>query len=108
MKPWLILLNDFCHDLLTGLWIGSFIALVLLRTKAGDAATLGDLSRLFTWLCIASIAGLALCGISRRYLRNKLGNAALASMQIHLARLRHMLLGGSMLGGTGLVIAWAL
>lgn len=108
MKPWLILINDFCHDLFTGLWIGSFIALVVLRNKSGDAVLLSDLSRLFTWLCLASIAALALCGISRRYLRNMLGNAKLANMQSRLIKLRHGLLGGSMVGGTGLVIAWAL
>lgn len=107
MKPWLVLLNDFCHDLLTGVWIGSFIALVFLRTWTGDAALAGDMMRLFTWLCLGSVIALALCGMGRRYLRNALGNAALAGMQYRLTQLRHALLGTSMLGGTGLVIAWA-
>jgi len=107
MKPWLVLLNDFCHDLFTGLWIGSFIALVFLRTRGGDDAVLADMSQLFTWVCIGSVAALALCGMSRRYLRNTLGNAVLAGMQYRLVQLRHALLGSSMLGGTGLVIAWA-
>lgn len=107
MKPWLVLLNDFSHDLFTGTWIGSFIALVFLRTHTGDAVLLGDMSRLFTWICIGSVVALALCGMSRRYLRNTLGNAALTGMQYRLMRLRHALLGTSMLGGTGLVIAWA-
>ncbi|WP_420474500.1 hypothetical protein [Noviherbaspirillum sp. ST9] len=107
MKPWLVLLNDFCHDLFTGTWIGSFIALVFLRTRAGDAVLLADLSQLFTRVCIGSVVALALCGMSRRILRNRLGNAALAGMQYRLVQLRHALLGTSMLGGTGLVIAWA-
>ena len=107
MKPWLVLLNDFCHDLFTGAWIGSFIALVALRSHSADAAVIDDLSRLFTWVCVGSVVALALCGMSRRYLRNTLGNAVLAGMQYRLERLRHALLGTSMLGGTGLVIAWA-
>jgi hypothetical protein len=31
LRPWLILLNNFCHDLFTGLWFGSFIVLYVLR-----------------------------------------------------------------------------
>lgn len=108
MKPWLVLLNDFCHDLFTGVWIGSFIALVVLRNQTGDAVLLGEMTRLFTILCVESVVALALCGMGRRYLRNTLGNAALAGMQYRLVRLRHGLLGTSILGGTGLVIAWAL
>lgn len=107
MKPWLILINDFCHDLFTGLWIGSFIALVALRGKSGDAVLLGELTQLFTWLCVGSVVALGLCGMSSRLLRKALGNARLANMQYNLIRLRHALLGTSMLGGTGLVIAWA-
>lgn len=107
MKPWLVLLNDFCHDLFTGAWIGSFIALAFLRSRGGDAALVADLSQLFTWICIGSVAALAVCGMGRRYLRTTLGNAALAGMQYRLVQVRHALLGSSMLGGTGLVIAWA-
>ena len=107
MKPWLVLLNDFFHDLFTGVWIGSFIALLYLRTQQGDTALAAGMSQLFTWTCIGAVAALALCGMSRRYLRTTLGNAAMAGMQYRLVRLRHALLGSTMLGGTGLVIAWA-
>lgn len=108
MKPWLVLLNDFCHDLFTGLWFGSFIALLVLRTKTGDAVLLGELTLLFTQLCIGAVIALALCGITRGMLRRQMGNARIADAQRRMVTLRHAVLGTSMMGGTGLVVAWAL
>lgn len=108
MKPWLILINDFCHDLFTGLWFGSFVTLLVLREKAGDPALLAELAGIFTRLCLASLGAIILTGVFRfLYYRNWDG-AGMAAIKKRLLIVKHALLGTSMLVGTGLVIAWAL
>jgi hypothetical protein len=108
MKSWLILINDFTHDLLTGLWFGTFVTLIVLRGKVGDPVLLGDLNHIFTALCLASLIGITLSGIFRFFYYRNLGRAELAAINKRLLRIKHALLGSLMLGGTGVVIAWAL
>jgi hypothetical protein len=112
MKLWLILINDFCHDLFTGLWFGSFVTLFVLRGKVGDPRLLGELTSLFTVLCLASLFAIMLTGLCRFfYYRNwdsGWNDAEKVVVKKHLLKIKHALLGSSMLIGTGLVIAWAL
>lgn len=108
MKPWLILINDFCHDLFTGLWFGSFVTLVVLRGKVGDAALLGELNRVFTVICLASLSAIMLTGIFRFFYYRNWDGAGMADVKKRLLKIKHALLGTSMLVGTGLVVVWAL
>jgi hypothetical protein len=112
MKLWLILINDFCHDLFTGLWFGSFVTVFVLRGKVGDPALLQELTTLFTWLCLSSLFAIMLTGMCRFfYYRNwdsGWNDAEKVSIKKRLLKIKHALLGGSMVLGTGLVIAWAL
>lgn len=108
MKPWLILINDFCHDLFTGLWFGSFVTLVVLRGKVGDPVLLGELTHLFTILCLSSLIAIMLSGIFRFFYYRDWDGKDMAGIKKRLLKIKHALLGGSMLGGTGLVIWWAL
>ena len=64
MRPWLILINDFSHDLFTGLWFGSFVTLIVLRGKVGDPVLLGELNHVFTVLCLSSLIAIMLTGYS--------------------------------------------
>ncbi|HEY3327680.1 MAG TPA: hypothetical protein VGK14_11010 [Novimethylophilus sp.] len=108
MKPWLILINDFCHDLFTGLWFGSFVTLFILHGKVGDPVLLAELTRLFTWLCLASLLAIMLTGICRFFYYRNWDGAEMADIKKHLLKIKHALLGTAMLVGTGLVIAWVL
>ncbi len=108
MKPWLILINDFCHDLFTGLWFGSFLTLVILRGKLGDPVLLGELTDTFFWLCLASLGAIIMTGIFRFFYYRNWDSAEMAGIKKRLLKVKHAILGSSMLLGTGLVVAWAL
>jgi hypothetical protein len=108
MKPWLILINDFCHDLFTGLWFGSFATLLILRNKVGDKALLAELNHLFTVLCLSSLIAIMLSGMFRFFYYRDWDSKDMASIKKRLLKIKHALLGGSMLGGTALVILWAI
>lgn len=108
MRPWLILINDFCHDLFTGLWFGSFVTLLVLRGKVGDAVLLGELTNLFTVLCLSSLIAIMLSGMFRYFYYRDWDSKDMAGIKKRLLKIKHALLGGSMLGGTALVIWWAL
>lgn len=108
MKPWLILINDFCHDLFTGLWFGSFMTLVVLRGRVGDPVLLGELTHLFTVICLSSLIAIMLSGMFRFFYYRDWDSTAMADVKKRLLKIKHALLGGSMLAGTGLVVVWAL
>ncbi len=108
MKPWLILINDFCHDLFTGLWFGSFVTLLVLRGKVGDPALLAELTDLFTWLCLGSLLAIIMTGVFRFFYYRDWDSSGMAEVKKRLLRIKHALLGGSMLIGSGLVIYWAI
>ena len=108
MRTWLILINDFSHDLFTGLWFGSFVTLIVLRGKVGDPVLLGDLTRVFTVICLSSLIAIMLTGIFRFFYYRNWDSADMASIKKRLLKIKHALLGSLMLVGTGVVIAWAL
>jgi len=108
MRPWLILINDFCHDLFTGLWFGSFLTLVILRGKLGDPILLGELTDLFFWLCLGSLGAIIMTGVFRFFYYRNWDSAEMAGIKKRLLKVKHAILGSSMLLGTGLVIVWAL
>lgn len=108
MKPWLILINDFCHDLFTGLWFGSFVTLVILRGKTGDPVLLASLTQTFFWLCLGSLFAIIMTGVFRFFYFRHWDGKDMASVKKRLLKIKHAILGSSMLIGTGLVIVWAI
>lgn len=108
MRPWLILINDFSHDLFTGLWFGSFVTVMVLRGRVGDPVLLAELTRLFTVLCLSSLIAILLTGIFRFFYYRNWDSAEMAVIKKRLLKVKHALLGSLMLIGTGVVIAWAL
>lgn len=108
MKPWLILINDFSHDLFTGLWFGSFVTLIVLHGKVGDPVLLSNLSHIFTVLCLASLIAIMLTGMFRFFYYRNWDSAEMADIKKRLLKIKHALLGSLMLIGTGVIIVWAL
>lgn len=115
MKPWLILLNDFAHDLFTGLWFGSFVTMFVLHRRAADPtldvgqrALMGELVDVFFWATIASLAAIIATGICRFFYYRDWDGQHNAQTKKRLLKIKHAVLGSSLLIGTGFVIAWGL
>jgi len=114
MKPWLILLNDFCHDLFTGLWFGSFITLAVMQHKAGqpglDAgqqALMAELSGLFFRLTVAMLLAIVCTGIFRFFYYRDWDGVHNVAIKKRLLIIKHAVLGTSLLLGTALAVYWA-
>jgi len=115
LRPWLILLNDFCHDLFTGLWFGSFITMAVMHHKAGqpglDAgqrALMAELVSLFFWLTIAMLLAIICTGIFRFFYYRDWDGVHNRSVKKKLLIIKHAVLGSSFLLGTGLAVYWGL
>lgn len=114
-NPWLILLNDFCHDLFTGLWFGSFITLAVLRSKAGadgltaiEAPLLSELIRTFTALCLINLGLIVMTGIFRFVYYRNWDGAGMKDVKKKLLIIKHAVLGTAFLAGTFAVVYWSL
>ena len=113
MKPWLIIINDFCHDLFTGIWFGSFIILAIFQqrlehiTDSGQLALMAELAGLFTWLCLGSLVLIAATGGYRATYFRKWDSSEMVAVKNRLLIIKHALLGSSFLIGTAIVIWWA-
>ncbi len=109
MRPLIFLLNNFAHDLLTGLWLSSFLVLILLHGAEPPAQTpaVRQLGNLFFWLQQASLAGVAATGVLR-YLDNKHGHSRQVTPQTRsrVLVIKHLVLGGIFLLGTALALSW--
>jgi putative copper export protein len=113
LRPWLIILNDFCHDLFTGLWFGSFVTLAVLRQKAGrpglDAgaqALMAELTGLFTWLTVAMLGCIVATGLFRFFYYRDWDGVHNKQVKKRLLIIKHAVLGTSFLAGTILVAVW--
>jgi hypothetical protein len=113
MKPWLILINDFCHDLFTGLWFGSFLTLVFLRQKGqgldgGQLTLMNELTGFFTVLTFAMLGAIVMTGVFRFFYYRDWDGVAMKDVKKRLLIIKHAVLGTSFLVGTGLVLVWSL
>ena len=116
MRPWLILLNNFCHDLFTGLWFGSFIVMFVLRdyvqTHQGGLTDPGpwfsDLNSFFYSFLWVSLLLVCITGLFRFLFDRKgdggIGNNWLLKKQMLIVK--HAVLGVSFIGGSVLGYLW--
>ncbi len=114
MRPWLILLNNFCHDLFTGLWFGSFVTLYVLREKTAGISSaevwLVELNSFFFNLCMTSLFLICLTGYFR-FLYSRGGGAdlveqATGKLKKQMLIVKHAVLGTSFLGGSLFAYLW--
>ena len=113
LRPWLIILNDFCHDLFTGLWFGSFVTLAVLRQKAARPGLSADvlvlmreLTSLFTWLTVAMLACIIATGVFRFFYYRDWDGVHNKQVKKRLLIIKHAVLGSSFLLGTIMVAVW--
>jgi putative copper export protein len=113
MKDWLIIINNFVHDLFTGLWTSTILVIYLLDKKAVSAqeislaSSLQEVMRVFFWLGLFSILIIIISGIIRLRgykLQNKIETGLLKKK---ILILKHILFGAIFLGGTYLGYIYA-
>ena len=113
-NPWLVILNDFFHDLFTGLWFGSFITMAMLHFRASSGtltpdqlSLMKDLSGFFSTFCLASLLAIILTGIFRFFYYRNWDGIPVKDVKKKLLIIKHAVLGTSFLAGTVLVFFWS-
>lgn len=105
MRPWLILLNDFAHDLFTGLWCGGFITLWLLRER--QPVAFNALAEDFYLLCLASLGMVAVTGMVRAFTYRDASSAYPPELKRRMLAVKHAVLGPAFLLGTWQAYLWS-
>ena len=106
MKTWLIIINNFLHDLFTGLWISTILVIYLLSRKASLAqgtdlaASLQEVMKVFFWLGICCIVIIVITGIFRFYEYRAKNSGTSESAKKKILILKHILLAVIFLVGT--------
>ncbi len=111
---YIYIINDFAHDLFTGLWISSLTAIYLIRLKAegvspGEWRLVSELSGDFLWMQNLALGLIILTGLGR-YLHQK-KSIADNHVRHHQARrqiliIKHIVMGILFTLGTVLGLAW--
>jgi hypothetical protein len=108
MKAFL-LINNFTHDLFTGLWTSSILVIYLLTKKASEqallAAELHSVIQVLFWLVIGPLVMVMGTGLIRFiYYRPATDGSAKITKSILIYK--HILLGVVFVGGTFLAYWW--
>ena len=113
-NPWLVILNDFFHDLFTGLWFGSFVTLAMLHNRASGGsltpdqiALMTELMGFFKWFCLASLGLIVCTGIFRFFYYRGWDGIPMKDVKKKLLIIKHAVLGSSFLLGTVMVFVWS-
>jgi len=112
MKTFLIIINNFVHDLFTGLWISTILLIYLLSRKAGSAqgthlaSSLQEIMRAFFWLGILCTLIIIITGIFRSIHYGFMNSGTLGPAKKKILISKHILLGLVILGGTYLAYSY--
>lgn len=112
MKYWLIIINNFLHDLFTGMWICTVILIYLLKKQVPlvhgiPTETFRDITKVFFWLGIFSIFIIIVTGIMRTVYYSSSMNNSLANVKKKALIIKHILLGIIFMAGTYLAYSYA-
>jgi len=105
MKIWLIIINNFIHDLFTGFWVSTILVIYLLEKKASfvhgiPAEALKDVMKVFFVLGIFSLLIIVITGIFRTINYKFTNSGTLETVKKKILIAKHILLGLIFLGGT--------
>ncbi len=111
MKTWLIIINNFMHDLFTGLWISTILVIYLLKKKVTvvhgiPAETFKDIMGVFFGLGIFSLLIIVITGIFRTINYKFTNSGTLETVKKKILIAKHILLGLVFLGGTYLAYSF--
>jgi len=108
MKAFFII-NNFTHDLFTGLWTSAILVIYLLSKRATAqtllAAELHPVMRLFFWLAIFSLAMVLGTGLIRFIYYRPVTDGS-ERIKKSLLIYKHVLFGAVFIGGTFLAYRW--
>lgn len=105
-NSWLIILNDFLHDLFTGLWFGAFVTFFLLRVRLQEglaeeaARSLNEVSTFFKWFALAALLAIVATGIFRFFYYRDWDGRPDPQVKKRMLIIKHAVLGTAFLGGT--------
>ncbi len=113
IRTLLFIINKFIHDLSSGIWIGTILALYLLDKKAGSseemlqASELHDVMRVFFWVGIFALVVIFVTGVFwfLNYGSEEYGGVSERDKK-KLLIVKHVLLGIIFLGGTYLAYSY--
>jgi putative copper export protein len=100
------IINDFAHDLFTGLWISSFLVIFILNKKVSVAVTseafdsLFSVMKTFFWLGIISLLLIIATGIIRLCHYGKSERTELKAIKRQALIVKHIILAFLFLLGT--------
>jgi radical SAM superfamily enzyme YgiQ (UPF0313 family) len=109
----LIVVNNFVHDLFTGLWTSSLVVIVLLDRRADSpegvlvASSLHEVMRIFFWLGVASIAVILASGSLRMLYYGPGISAEEEKIKKELLIVKHVFFTFAFIGGTYLAYVYA-
>ncbi len=108
MKTWLIIINNFVHDLFTGLWCSALLTIYLLERKAPQASaeTMKDLMKFFFVLGIVSLLVVVITGVFRSIYYRDGENETAATIKKRALIVKHVFLGALFLAGTYLAYSY--
>ncbi|HAK59122.1 MAG TPA: hypothetical protein DCO77_01895 [Nitrospiraceae bacterium] len=107
-NKWLIILNDFSHDLFSGFWMSCILVLYVLDRKADAAgglllaSELREVMALFFWLVISSLAVVLITGIMRSITYRRERDEDTEQVKKKMLIIKHVFLGAVFSGGTWL------
>lgn len=109
MKIWLIIINNFIHDLFTGLWISTIIVIYLLEKKVHfvPIEPLKDVMKVFFGLGIFSLLIIIITGIFRSINYKFTNSGTFGTVKKKILIIKHILLGLILLWGTYLSYSYA-
>jgi len=105
-NTWLIILNDFAHDLFSGFWLSCVILMYLLSRKAdalsdpSAASALREVLGTFFWFVVASLAAVMVTGGVRSFTYRPPQSDDEAGTKKKLLMIKHAVLGLAFIGGT--------
>jgi hypothetical protein len=108
-----IILNNFVHDMVTGLWVSSVLVIYLLKKRAMDlegifiSAALHDVMRFFFWLGIVSIIVILITGSFRIFYFRRESVTHERETKKKLLIVKHVLLTVVFIGGTYLAYLYS-
>lgn len=112
MKYWLIIINNFAHDLFTGFWVSTIIVIYLLTKQVPlvhgiPVEAFRGITKVFFWLGIFSIFMIIVTGIIRTLYYSSLNSTSLANAKKRALIIKHILLGLVFVAGTYLAYSYA-
>ncbi len=112
MKTWLIIINNFMHDLFTGLWISTILVIYLLKKKVTvvhgiPTEALKEVMEVFFGLGIFSLLIIIITGIIRSINYKLINCKALGTVKNRILIIKHILLGLIFIVGTYLSYCYA-